>query len=104
MLQSINPYTLTYVFIALGLGYVFYQRFISPLAKVPGPLGASLSRLWLVKHTREGRLHRELLELHAQHGPLVRIAPNELSVADLDAVRKIYGMPYSMASAGQENA
>jgi hypothetical protein len=32
------------------LAYVVYILFVSPLTGVPGPFGASLSRLWLIQH------------------------------------------------------
>ena len=73
------------------VAYVVFQRWISSLAKFPGPWAASLSKYWLVRHTMKGQLHRELIRLHDRYGPVVRIAPNELSVADLGAIRRIYG-------------
>lgn len=32
-----------------------------------------------------------MVDLHRQHGKLIRIGPNELSVADPSAIKKIYG-------------
>lgn len=37
-------------------------------------------------------MHRQLINLHEQYGPLVRTGPNEVSVADPAAIKKIYGM------------
>ena len=71
--------------------YVVYQRFFSPLAGIPGPFSASLSRWWLVKKTRGGQMHRDMIMLHDHYGPLVRIAPDEVSVVDPTAIKKIYG-------------
>lgn len=71
--------------------YVVYYRVFSPLARIPGPVEASLSRLWLVKHTWKGDMHRQMLALHAKHGKIVRTGPNEVSVTDLNAIKKIYG-------------
>ncbi|KAF9891401.1 hypothetical protein FE257_004257 [Aspergillus nanangensis] len=82
---------LSIILIALPTSYVIYHRIFSPLASIPGPISASLSRLWLVKHTKQGDMHREILKLHAQHGKLVRTGPNEVSVTDLNAIKKIYG-------------
>ena len=72
--------------------YVVYQRFFSPLAHIPGPFSASLSRWWLVKKTRGGQLHRDMIRQHEKYGHLVRTAPDEVSVADPRAIKKIYGM------------
>ena len=71
--------------------YVAYQQYFSALARIPGPFGASLSRLWLVKHSWDGDMHRQMINLHSKYGKLVRTGPNEVSVSDLGAIKKIYG-------------
>ncbi len=71
--------------------YVVYFRFLSPLAKIPGPFSASLSRLWILRHSWKGDMHRIMVGLHKQHGKLIRTGPNEVSVSDLTAIKKIYG-------------
>ncbi|KAI4723477.1 cytochrome P450 family protein [Aureobasidium sp. EXF-10727] len=86
----VSHYLIT-IFLAFALGYVVYQRFFAPLAGVPGPFWASLGKGWLITRAKKGDLHRELIRLHELHGPLVRVAPKELSVADLDGVKMIYG-------------
>ncbi|KAI9713247.1 MAG: hypothetical protein M1820_001234 [Bogoriella megaspora] len=75
---------------ALAIFYVIYQRYLHPLAGIPGPFWASLSRLWLVKHCRDGDMHRVMIALHERHGKLIRIGPNELSIADIDAIKTVY--------------
>lgn len=70
---------------------VLYRLFLGPLQEIPGPLSARLSRLWMVKHSWQGDMHRTMIELHKKHGKLVRTGPNEVSVADLSAIKKIYG-------------
>ena len=71
--------------------YVVYQRFINPLSSVPGPFWASLSRLWITKHSWDGDMHRTMIALHGKHGALVRTGPNEVSVSDLNSIKTIYG-------------
>lgn len=71
--------------------YVVYQRVFSPLARIPGPFGASLSRLWIAKHSWQGDMHRQMLFLHSKYGHVVRTGPNEVSVADVNALKTIYG-------------
>lgn len=73
------------------LAHVVYQRFFHPLAQVPGPFLASISRLWITRESYRGDYHRTLISLHNRHGRLVRIAPNELSVSDPTAIKTIYG-------------
>lgn len=75
----------------LGLVYLLYIRYASPLANVPGPLSAGLSRLWLAHHSRKGDMHRVMQKLHRKYGTIVRTAPNEVSISDLNAVKQIYG-------------
>jgi hypothetical protein len=77
--------------LAAFLAYVVYIRFFSPLAGIPGPWSASLSRLWLIQHSLRGDMHRATIELHNRHGKLVRTGPKEVSVSDLSAIKKIYG-------------
>jgi cytochrome P450 len=36
-------------------------------------------------------MNTTMIRLHAKHGPLVRTAPNEVSVSDLSAIKAIYG-------------
>jgi hypothetical protein len=71
--------------------YVAYQQLLSPLAKIPGRFGASLSRLWMVKHAWQGDMHRQMIDLQSKYGKLVRTRPNEISVSDLRAIKTIYG-------------
>lgn len=73
----ISHYLVT-IFISFLLGYVVYQRCFAPLAGVPGPFWASLGKGWLIVRAKKGDLHRELIRLHELHGPLVRVAPEEL--------------------------
>ncbi|KAF2813426.1 cytochrome P450 [Mytilinidion resinicola] len=77
--------------IVLPTIYVVYQRVFSPFASTPGPFWASLSRLWIAKHSRDGDLNHVMIDLHKRYGPLVRTGPYEVSVADLTAIKSIYG-------------
>lgn len=72
--------------------YYVYLHYFSALAGIPGPKEAIVSRFWMYWRSRQGDMHKVLPKLHAKYGKLVRIAPDELSVADLDAIREIYGM------------
>ncbi|KZT69584.1 cytochrome P450 [Daedalea quercina L-15889] len=79
-----------YVFV-FGLVFVVYERLVlSPLSKIPGPSLAAATRLVLMYHeftrTRKQWIH----ELHLRYGPVVRIAPDEVSFATWDAVKEIY--------------
>ncbi|KAI5917092.1 cytochrome P450 [Camillea tinctor] len=72
------------------VAYAFYQCFLSPLAKVPGPFWAKFSNLYRIRLSRAGHFHRELIKLHEKYGNVLRIGPNNLSVAEPMAFREIY--------------
>lgn len=56
------------LFPAVCIGWVFYQRLISPLAKIPGPFWASISRLWYLQRINAEDMHRHTKKLHDQYG------------------------------------
>lgn len=68
----------------LGVCYtvslIIWRRYFSPVAGIPGPFWASITRLWHAYHLFEGDHNTEIIHLHEKHGPFVRIAPNEVSV------------------------
>ena len=81
------------LFLSLGLlliCYIVYQRYYSPLARFPGPFLASFTNLWKLWTLRTGRYDRVILELHQQLGDFVRIGPNEVVIAQPDAIKQIY--------------
>ncbi|KAF2733856.1 cytochrome P450 [Polyplosphaeria fusca] len=70
--------------------WILYCRTLHPLARVPGPFWASITRVWYIYRIYRG--DGELVEraLHRKYGPLIRIAPNEVSSSDPAAVPEIY--------------
>lgn len=70
--------------------YVLYQRYFSPLARIPGPFFASISRLWLVRQSLFRQRHLLEKDLHAQYGPIVRISPHEVCISDPAYVKVIH--------------
>jgi hypothetical protein len=84
------------LFVALVLIYLFsyyvvYPAIISPLSKIPsGHPTASFLPIWIWWKRRKGYESRSIFAAHQRHGPVVRLAPNEVSVASLDGLRKIY--------------
>jgi len=90
-LSSALPLYVVLLSVVTTISWIVYQRLLSPLARIPGPFFASVTRLWLIRRATEGKMNRVMLKLHAQHGDLVRISPNEVSVASLPAIKQIYG-------------
>ena len=86
-----------------------YSRFFHPLSRYPGPFLASISRAWLVSQGAGARAEETQRELHAKYGnedctmqsrillligqgSIVRIAPNEVAIADPTAIKTIYSI------------
>ncbi|KAL8734603.1 MAG: hypothetical protein Q9181_003155 [Wetmoreana brouardii] len=67
-----------------------YCIYFHPLARFPGPKFAAFSRLPIFKATVAGKIWRYYEELHAEYGPIVRIAPDELTTTSSAAWRDIY--------------
>lgn len=61
------------------------------LLKVPGPVPAALTNLWLMYQCRRGRRYQAVDNLHKKYGKVVRIQPNHVSIADADAINVVYG-------------
>lgn len=72
--------------------YIIFPHYVSPLSRVPNAHPTSaISSLWIRHHRRGGRTaFRLLLAAHKKVGPVIRLSPNELSVASLEGLRKIY--------------
>ena len=76
-------------------GWIFYARTLHPLAKIPGPFWASVTRGWTVWRTYRGDMDHTQRALHQKYGYLVRIAPDEIACAYPDAIKQIYRMQNS---------
>ncbi|KAF2445759.1 cytochrome P450 [Karstenula rhodostoma CBS 690.94] len=87
----------TFVFLLLAFvvyysGWIIYTRTLHPLASIPGPLWPSISRTWLMWRMHVGDFEIELRKIHDQYGPLVRIAPDEVSSGVPAEIPDIYRM------------
>ncbi|OAL72806.1 hypothetical protein A7D00_2579 [Trichophyton violaceum] len=64
---------------------------------IPGPNLAKFSNLWIqynvLRGVDSGRVWETIHKLHLKYGPVVRIAPNSVSVCHPDALRTIYHGP-----------
>ncbi len=72
--------------------YLVSQFITNGLNRYPGPWLAKFSKLWLRWDVQTNRHQRHLLELHRTHGDVVRVGPNNLSIANPDYVTLIYGV------------
>lgn len=85
-----DPVALSIVGTFLLLVYLIYQRFLHPLAKYPGPFLAIFTDFHKFSLFWSLRIDEKILSLHQKYGPIVRIAPNELSFWNAEAVAPIF--------------
>ena len=88
-----NPALPTVLLLSLLVTYliIIYPLLLSPHSHIPGPIPAHLTSLYLslfdlFSLTR----NRTIARWHKLYGPVVRIGPNEVAVADPQAFREIY--------------
>ena len=67
-----------------------YRLYLHPLRRYSGPRWWAVSRLPWLYSTIRGSIVHDIVALHEQYGPVVRIAPDELSYNDPGASRPIY--------------
>lgn len=90
---------------AQTLARVVYNIYLHPLRAYPGPKSWAATRFTWAHAMQSGTYHHKLHEFHTRYGPVVRVAPNELSFIDANAWKDIYGnpnIPKNRVWAGQE--
>ncbi|WPG97735.1 Hypothetical protein R9X50_00051600 [Acrodontium crateriforme] len=72
--------------------FIIEPTFISPLSKIPAAhWSAPLSRAWILYERLQRRETHTIHEAHQRLGPMVRIAPNEVSVNSVDGgLKSVY--------------
>ncbi|KAJ2697939.1 hypothetical protein FB645_005790 [Coemansia sp. IMI 203386] len=68
-----------------------YERWVTPLSQVPGSYLYSISSIPMRYHMLRGTLPQFLLTQHRKYGAIVRIAPQRVSIADVDLLRHVLG-------------
>ncbi|OBT68006.1 hypothetical protein VE03_01548 [Pseudogymnoascus sp. 23342-1-I1] len=88
----------------LGILPRVLRALLSPVRQIPGPFLARFTRLWYFRQVLCGDFDQVNIQLHRRYGPIVRIAPDEYSFEDLQAVKIIYGHGTKFAKAPWYNA
>ena len=65
-------------------------RLQAPLARLPGPKYTALTSLILKYHEFTHGRTLYIHQLHQKYGPVVRLAPNEVSFSTANALKEIY--------------
>ncbi|CRK38888.1 hypothetical protein BN1708_016685 [Verticillium longisporum] len=66
------------------------------LRHIPGPRWAAFSKWWMLRNTLSGKMHLALKRACDEHGPVVRIGPNDLVTNDSEILRRMWAVrsPY----------
>lgn len=67
-----------------------YNIYFHPLSKVPGPRAWSASRLPFIWSLLRGTIVHDIQMLHRRYGPVLRIAPDEVTFAQAEAWDDIF--------------
>ncbi|KAJ5678396.1 uncharacterized protein N7477_004029 [Penicillium maclennaniae] len=79
-----------WVGLILFFGYFVGQGLSSPLSKIPGLWYTRFTSFWLKYQEFTASRRESIHALHKRYGPVVRLAPNEVSFTSLDAMKEIY--------------
>lgn len=87
-----SPWTPVLALVAVAAYYLYpYLVTYSALRSLPAPFPAQFTNLWLLSVVRRGDRYSTMDEIHERLGPVVRIQPNHVSIADDAAIPLIYG-------------
>lgn len=90
LVRNITPTNVGLAVASLLVFTVITRYLRDPLRHVPGPLIARVTPAWLWYLSWAGVECTVLDALHKKHGPVIRIAPNEVDISDGVAVVPIY--------------
>ena len=87
ILKAHSHQVVLWVIFSVTYNLTFHQLAL----KYPGPIWGKASVLYQVYQQLTGRMPHTLQNLHQKYGPIVRVAPNELSFDKSSAWKEIYG-------------
>lgn len=88
--QPSVPFILILAVTSCVLLLLLSVRFRKGLRDIPGPFLASISPLDRILTAYSGQQFAKHMAYHERYGPVVRIGPNHVSVADSDQISVIY--------------
>ena len=93
----------TYLWQLLAVLILFHlvrNKFQRHLRSIPGPTAAAYTKFWRVYDVWKGHAHLTAIDLHRKYGPLVRIAPNHVSISDPSYIPVIYNIKENYTKTG----
>ncbi|KAH7087218.1 cytochrome P450 [Paraphoma chrysanthemicola] len=85
-----KPLLISFATIGFFIAKLVYTRLTSPTAQLPGPWYTRFTHLRLKLAVVTGQRIFYIDSLHKKYGPIVRLSPTEVGVADLDAFKEIH--------------
>ncbi|KAK7047898.1 hypothetical protein VNI00_006226 [Paramarasmius palmivorus] len=87
-----TPATVAYAALTGVFLYHFIPWLVDPYGyrQYPGPFLAQFSDAWLIWAAIGGHRSEKVHALHLKYGPIIRIAPNHLSIATSSALQTVY--------------
>lgn len=73
------------------IGSIVYNIYFHPLSKFPGPKSWAATYVPYIRGIFTCTLVQSFAEIHQKYGDVVRVGPNEISIASEEAWREIYG-------------
>lgn len=71
--------------------FVLYPILFSPLAQIPiAHWSCAVSPIWILWVRYNNKENRTIGEAHRRHGSIVRLAPYEVSINDMESVKTVY--------------
>jgi hypothetical protein len=69
---------------------IIYNILFSPLKHIPGPFLARFTSKWLTINEVLGNRSLIVEQAHHKYGPVIRIAPDELSFSEQSCIKELY--------------
>jgi hypothetical protein len=92
-LNSLSASKWQIVLAAVGLITVLrvvYCLYLHPYNDIPGPFLAKISPFWKVRGAIRGSFYKDITAGHRKYRKIFRVAPDEVSISDPDAIKQIY--------------
>lgn len=90
-LQHLSTVSLAFIDLGTRVVYSLYRFVSDPFKDIPGPFPARFTHLWYLFAIYKGNFILTNINLHKKYGPIVRIAPNEYMIDNVEAAKTIYG-------------